>query len=105
MPSPKSRLHQLEKELTDHPPNTPDQKEIAKVLRHPKFQDALEELDQDPHKRDQAAANPAGHLHGKGVPLPPDMTVQLVPNNWSITLCLWGVCGGYKSTSGWFVNW
>jgi hypothetical protein len=105
MPSPKSTIHQLEKKLNDHPPHTPEQKEISKVLRHPKFQDALEELDQDPHKRNQAAANPAGHLQAKGVPLPSDMTVELVPNNWSFSCCLWGVCGGYNSSGGWWISW
>jgi hypothetical protein len=105
MPSPKSTIHQLEKKLKDHPPNTPEQKEISKILRHPKFQDALEELDQDPQKRNQAAANPAGHLQAKGVSLPAHMTVELVPDNWSISVCFWGMCGGYKSSGGWWLSW
>jgi hypothetical protein len=105
MPSPKSSVHQLEKALTDHPPKKSEEKEISKVLRHPKFQDALEELDQDPQKRNQAAANPVGHIKAKGVPLPPDMTVELIPDNWSIGICLWGVCGGYKSSTGWWISW
>jgi hypothetical protein len=105
MPSPKSRIHELEKQLQDKPPRSREQREVSRVLRHPRFQDALEDFDQNRARRNQAAANPAGHLRGRGVPLPLDMTVDLVPDNWSITICIRFICGGYDSDRGWWVGW
>lgn len=68
------------------------QQAANRIQSHPKWEEALEELDTKPAARNEAKANGKGYFKGKGVPIPDEMDVTVIEGSIKITLCGWGVC-------------
>ena len=63
-----------------------------RIQSHPKWEEALEELDTKPNARSEAKANAKGYFKGKGLPVPDEMDVTFIEGTIIIKLCGWGVC-------------
>ena len=63
-----------------------------RILNHPKWEEALEELDTKPNALSEAKANAKGYFKGKGVPIPDEMDVTVIEGSIKIELCFWGAC-------------
>ena len=50
--------------------------EAARLLRNPRFREALEGLQNNPGDRDEAKRDPQGYLRRKGIDLPQGATVE-----------------------------
>jgi hypothetical protein len=68
------------------------QQAANRIQNHPKWEEALEELDTTPTARSEAKGNAKGYFKGKGVPVPDEMEVTFREGSTIIQLCGWGVC-------------
>lgn len=65
---------------------------VNRIQSHPKWEEALEELDTKPNARNEAKGNAKGYFKGKGIPIPDEMDVTFTEGSFLIKLCGWGVC-------------
>ena len=68
------------------------QQAANRVQSHPKWEEALEELDSQPNARREAKANAKGYFKGKGVPIPDEMDVTFIEGSTIVKLCAFGFC-------------
>jgi hypothetical protein len=68
------------------------QQAANRIENHPRWAEAIAELDTDSNSRKEAKADPKGYLKKKGLPVPDEMEVTFTEGSFSLRLCGWGYC-------------
>jgi hypothetical protein len=79
---------------------------VLRLLRHPHFRAALDELHDSTQARASAEKDGTAFFRQKGIHLPSGATVSFRNNNWFLGFNFGsGIRLGYDSTSGWIWPW